>query len=291
MKAISGLSAVLCLLFLGSSIGSAQETADGTMGPPKVLLIQREFLKPGKSGSLHEKTESGFVHAMTAAKWPTHYIAMDSLSGPSRALFLIGYPSFEAWEKDNAAVAKNPTLFAALDRASIADGELLNMYESSAYLYREDFSLRPNSFNIAHMRYFELTRFVVRSGHGKEWEELVKMYTSGFEKAVPNAHWVTFESIYGVDNGGVYLVFNPMKSLAEVDQGLGDEKKFFSSLSESELKKLRELRASCVESSQTNLFAFNPKISYPDERWVKMDDFWKPKPTTAIKQTTSSPAQ
>jgi hypothetical protein len=133
------------------------------------------------------------------------------------------------------------------------------------------------------MRYFEISRFVVRQGHGAEWEELVKMYTSGFEKSVPDAHWVTYQSIYGVDNGGVYVVFNPMKSLTEVDLGLGDDKKFTSSLSESDLKRLRELRAACVESSQTNLFAFNPKISYPDERWIKMDDFWKPKPTAAAK--------
>jgi hypothetical protein len=69
MIKIPSLSAGLCLLFIGSGIASAQEN----MGPPKVLVIQREFLKPGKSGSLHERSESAFVRAMTAAKWPTHY--------------------------------------------------------------------------------------------------------------------------------------------------------------------------------------------------------------------------
>ncbi|NYF50127.1 hypothetical protein HDF12_000492 [Edaphobacter lichenicola] len=67
----------------------------------------------------------------------------------------------------------------------------------------------------------------------------------------------------------VYLVFNPMKSLADDDHGLGDEKKFTTSLSEGEPKKLRKWRVSCVESSPTNLFAFNPKICHPDERWGK----------------------
>jgi len=93
MKKISGLTAGLCLLFTGSTIAPAQEM----QGPPKVLVIIREFLKPGKAGSTHEKSESAFVHAMTAAKWPTHYFGMDSLSGPSRSLFLVGYPSFDAW--------------------------------------------------------------------------------------------------------------------------------------------------------------------------------------------------
>lgn len=277
MKKITGLSVGLCLLFIGSSISSAQETTGGPMGPPKVLVIMREYIKPGKTGSLHEKTESAFIHAMSAAKWQTHYFAADSLSGPSRALFFVGYPSFEAWEKDNLATQKNATLSAAMDRASIADGDLLTSYDSSVSVYRDDLSLRPKSFSIEQMRYFEISRFVVRPGHGKEWEALAKMYVSGFEKAVPNAHWVTFESVYGLDNGGLFLIFNPMKSLAEVDQGMGDPKLFMSSLSESDRKKLTELTASCIESSQTNLFVFNPKMSYPDDEWIKADPFWKPK--------------
>ena len=43
-----------------------------------------------------------------------------------------------------------------------------------------------------------------------------------------------------------------------------------------------ELFASCMESLQTQLFAFNPGMSYPAEKWIKSDpDFWKPKTVTA----------
>lgn len=281
MKKVTALSASLCLLFLGSGIVSAQDgTNSPTAGPPKVLVIMREFLKPGKAGSTHEKTESAFVHAMTAANWPTHYFGMDSLSGPSRSLFLVGYPSFEAWEKDNLATQKNATLSAAFDRASLADGDLLTSYESSASVYREDLSLRAN-VNIAQMRYFEISQFVVRPGHEKDFEELAKIYIDGYGKAVPDAHWATYERQYGASTGtptgDVFLVFNPMKSLAEVDAGFGDSKKFASSLSDSEKKKLAELTAACIESVQTNLFAFNPRESYPPDEWIKADSFWKPK--------------
>jgi hypothetical protein len=277
MKKLTPLSVGLCLLYLGSGIASAQEP---TAGPPKVLVIQREYLKPGRAGSMHEKTESAFVRAMAAAKWPTHYFGMDSLSGPSRALFFTGYPSFEAWEKDTLATQKNATLNAALDRASNADGDLLSLYESSTSVYRDDMSLR-STVNIAQMRYFEITQFVVRPGHEKEFEALAKMYVDGFGKAVPNAHWATFERQYGASTGesvgDVFIVLNPMKSLAEVDSGFGDSKKFADAMSESDKKKLAELTASSVESVQTNLFAFNPKESYPADEWIKADSFWKPK--------------
>ena len=122
MKKPIGLCLLLSLLTLCAATVVAQ---DYSMAPPKVLLVQREFLKPGICGAPHMKTESAFVQAMTAAKWPTHYLGMDSMSGQSRALFLVGYDSFAAWEKDNLATQKNATLSAALDRALQADGPSL----------------------------------------------------------------------------------------------------------------------------------------------------------------------
>ena len=270
---------------------AAQQSPDYAMAPPKVLTLQREFIKPGVTGAPHQKTESAFVQAMTAAKWPTHYLGMDSMSGPSRALFAVGYDSFAAWEQDNLATQKNATLSAALDRAAVADGQLLSSYDSSVLAYREDLSLRPN-VNVAQARYFEIMRFKIRQGHDKEWEELVKMYTDGYGKASQEQHWATYQSVYGADNGGVYLVFNAMKSLAEVDSGFGDSKKFEAQLGADGMKKLAELTASCVEDSQTNLFAFNPKMSYVSESWVKADPgFWKPKVTAPGAKPEAKPAQ
>jgi hypothetical protein len=287
MKKLTGVSAGLCLIVTGLVTGLGVAAAQEMPGPPKVLVIQREMLKPGRAGNTHLKTESAFVQAMTAAKWPTHYLAAESQSGESRAIFLIGYPSFAAWEKDNADMAKNATLTAAFDRASLADGEQLTGFSTGVYVYREEMSLRAN-VDIPHMRYFEISQFKVRPGHEKDWSDLVKMYKSGFEKAVPNAHWAVFESMYGTQNGGLYLVFNPMKSLAEVDASLGDGKKFEAAMGEDGMKKLSELTAACVEWTQTNLQQFNPKMSYPAEEWIKADpEFWKPQMAAAVKKTTT----
>ena len=286
MKRNIGLWLVVTLLAVSAVSVVAQDYATA---PPKVLLVQREFLKPGISGAPHMKMESAFVAAMTAAKWPTHYLGMDSMSGPVRALFLVGYDSFAAWEKDNLATQKNPTLSAALDRAGVADGQLLTSYDASVFAYREDMSLRANG-NTAQARYFEISRFKVRQGHDKEWEELVKMYMEGYGKT--DQHWATYQAVYGMDNGGVYLVFNAMRSLAEVDSGFGDSKKFEAQLGEKGMKKLAELTAACVEDVQTNLFSFNPKMSYVSETWMKTDPaFWKPKAAAPAAKTEAKPAQ
>jgi len=274
MKRLTGIFAGCCCLVSGLGVVAV---AQEVHGPPKVLVLQREFLKPGKGGEMHERSESAFVKAMSAAKWPVHYFGVESMSGATRALFLTGYPSFEAWEQDNTNTMKNAALAAGIDKAMVADGELLSSYDQNVLVLNEEGSLRAN-VDIPHMRYFEISVFHVRPGHGKEWRELVKMYKQGYEKAVPDAKWALFESAYGTDNGGMNVVFNPMKSLTEVDKGYADEKKFSDALGEDGMKKLSELSASCIESTQTNLFRFNPKISYPEDAWVKADpDFWKPK--------------
>jgi hypothetical protein len=292
MKKLTGLFAGCCLLVGGVLADSGSAAAQEMTPPPKVLVIQREYLKPGRAGSVHERSESAFVRAMSAAKWPTHYFAVESMSGPSRALFLVAYPSFAAWEKDNQATEKNATLSAALDRAALADGDLLTEYDQNVFVYREGMSLRPN-VDIAHMRYFEISLFHVRPGHEKEWEELVKMYKEGYEK-IADAKWAVFESAYGADNGGMFAVFNPMKSLTEVDQSLADEKKFNEAMGESGMKKLSELSAKCIASEQSNLFRFNPKMSYPMDEWIKADpEFWKPKMVAAAsaKAAAAKPGQ
>jgi hypothetical protein len=256
-------------------------------GPPKVLVIQREFVKPGRSGSMHEKSESAFVNAMVAAKWPTHYFAASSMSGRPRVLFFVGYPSFEAWEQDNHAMAKNATLSAAFDRASIADGDLLTEFDQSVFTFDPDNSLHPG--DIVHSRYFEIAQYRVKPGHRKDWMDLVKLYKEGFDK-IPTANWALFDSYYGQDNGGMYIAISKMTSLAEDDASMNDNKKFADTLGASGMKKLAELSAACIESVSTNLFEFSPKMSYPNDSWVKADPFWKPKAAMAAKKPAAAPA-
>jgi hypothetical protein len=269
-----GLTSFLVIEALG--LAAAQEKSEGMHGPPKVLAVFREFVKPGKGGSTHEKAESAFVQAYARAKWATHYLAAESTSGKPRVLFLTGYDSFEAWEKDINAQQKNPALSAALERAQAADGELLSDADAGALNYRDDYSLRAASVDIPHMRYFEISLFHVRPGHEKEWDSLVKLVMATYEK-IPDTHWATYEAVYGQD-GGTFIVFNPMKSASEIDRGFAQSKEFMTALGEDGMKKLSELSAESISSSQTNLFAFNPRMSYVSDEWIKADpDFWKPK--------------
>ena len=284
MHALLRSSSLVCAALAGLAspltvVAHAQGNMGTMDGPPKVLIIQREFLKPGKGGMTHDRSESAFVKAMADAKYPTHYFAMDSLSGASRSLFIVGYDSFAAWEKDNAMMRENKTLSAAFDRAALNDGELLTSYDSGAFQLRPDLSLNKGS--IHNTRYFEMTLFMVKPGHVMEFEELAKIYIEGFRKAAPDTHWDTFEQMYGtpapgMPSGGIFLVVNTMKSLSETDRGSDDFKKFVDVIGKDGMKKIEQLTAASVYATTTNLFEINPRMSYPPQEWVDAEPgFWK----------------
>ena len=282
MRKVAIVSIGLC------SISVALAQAQGPVPPPKVLVIFREYVKPGKSGTLHEKTEAAFVQAVERAKWPEHYLAVNSLTGPTRALFLFGYESLEAWENDIQATAKNTALTAGLDRAGIADGELLSSTDGGTFLYREDLSFAA-PLNIAEMRYFSIVAVHVRPGHSSEYEEMIKLWNDARTKAKVDVHLAAYQIYAGGSSLLTYLNFTPLKSLAGLEaSNAANAKAVDEALGEEGLKKRNDLMASSVESVERQLFIFSPKMSYPPDAWVTADPaFWKPKPTKAAAMTSS----
>lgn len=67
----------------------------------------------------------------------------------------------------------------------------------------------------------------------------------------------------------------PLKSLAEVDQEMTEDKHFSSSMSTEDMKKMSALEASSIAWEETNLFAIRPKMSYVSDSRKKADpSFW-----------------
>ena len=276
MKIISPVVLGLSLAVAGS-IPAAAQTTPSTF---KILQVVREDTKPYKGGAAHDKTESSFVQAMIKSKFPAHYIALTSMSGKSRTLYLTIYDSFAEWEKDNQIVEKNAALTAELERDSIADGELLEQVENSIYTSVPEMSYKSRP-DLTKARYVEASMFHVRTGHRDEWEKLAKIVIAAHEKAGTSAHWSMYEVAYG-PNDGTYLALSADDSMADIDTGFAENKKFMEALGPDGVKEFRSLFASAVDTSSSQLFSINPKQSYPMDAWVKGDPaFWSPKPVVA----------
>jgi hypothetical protein len=270
----------LCLASVPAVVAAQQATS--SQSPPKVMQIFVESVKPGK-GAAHEKVEIGWPQAFRKAKWPSHYLAMTSMSGPGEAWFLGGYESFAALETDLRNVEKTPTLSRELERLSQVDGELLSGTRGILAVYRPDLSYRPD-IDIAQMRYVALTIMTLKPGYDSAFADVRKLVNAGHEKANMDEHWAMYQVTSGMP-GPAYLLMLPMKSLQEADAAQESHgKPYQDALGEAGRRELREFTRAGMATSETKLFAFSPKMSYPSDEWVASDpQFWNPKAVTGAK--------
>lgn len=260
---------LLCLMTAAPFTVRAQ--ADGRPpvllnGPPPILVV-REFPKP--------RHGSAILPAAKAA--PFHHIALTSMSGPGRVLFISGYPSFAALEAEGKVGQKNPSAGAAIDDAMVADGDLLAAADVSHWAYRPDLSL--NTRDLVGVRYMEYQVIITKPGHGAEVDEWLKMYIQGF-KDVPGYNWATYQQAFGTSYYA-YLFLARYKSLSEADDawafGGSAMKAFNTAHGEAGMKKLAELTRVVVDSGMTNLFRISPEMSRPPEEVIKAEpSFWSP---------------
>jgi hypothetical protein len=246
---------------------------------PKYLQVTVEYTKPGKGGLAHDKTESAFVQAMAKAKFPIHYIAFNSMSGKARAIYLAHFDSFDEMQKANK-IFDDPATAAEFERLNVADGELLEESKQLIFSYVPELSYHSKTPN-GQIRYLEADIVHVHPGHGKEFEDLVKMWIAAADKAGVSFHWGAYHIEYGEDAGS-YVFFTGDDSMAAIDQSYAENPKFEAALSEDDRKKMRELRTAAIDIDRSELYSVNPAQSYPPEAWVKSDPgFWKPKTAMA----------
>ena len=266
----------VCLFISGFSLAWAQEPGAGA--PPKVLRIYREEVKPGKAG-LHEKNEAAWTRAFVKAKYPAHYLAMTTMTGPAEAWFLEGHDSLASAEQAEQFIQNNALLKAEVEQLAQRDGEYLSGARGMVAVYRPELSYRADGIKIGEYRYFHLTTVRVRPGHDNDFIEGNKIVREAHEKANVPERWAVFQVTMGMP-GQTYLIFQPLKSLAEVDafpQTHGEA--FRDAIGDEGRKRLRELDNAATFSRETNLFAFSSAMSYLSKEITSAaPDFWTPKP-------------
>ena len=274
-------------LFLGLSLAAstvtmaaAQDQNPSAVKPPKYIQITVEYLKPGKGGLAHDKTESAYVQANQKLKFPINYWSYNAMSGKSRAIYISGFNSFGELGKANK-LFDAPGVAATFEPINVADGDLLQDTKTLILSYDADISLRPD-IDLLHHRFLEADILHVKSGHAKEFHELAKAWADLGQKAGPSAHWDCFHAEYGEDTGS-YVCLTTDNSLDDVDAASADFNKVFTAQSDADKQKLRDLRAAALDEDRTEIYSVNPAQSYVPDSFGKADPYWKAKGASAAK--------
>jgi hypothetical protein len=127
------------------------------------------------------------------------------------------------------------------------------------------------------MRFWEITTFRVKPGHGEDFAAAAKAYASAAARSAPSASWRTYEVVAGAPDG-TYLVFSSVASYAEYDKAMTDGEATWKGMNYEERSTLSKYANEATLSTVTNRFRLDPAQSYvPAETRQKDPAFWMPK--------------
>jgi hypothetical protein len=241
--------------------------------PPKVLAIFREDIKEGK-GAAHEQSESRFMRAAAAAKFPVNVLGLQAMTGASQAWFLEAHDSFESIGKTMAAM-QNPEL-ATLDTL---DGEFRSGSRSYIAVYRPELSFHGQQLmqTLPKMRYFNIIIMRARPDHEQDFAELGKMAVAAFERSMDQQPMATYQVVSGAPNG-TYIFFEPCASLKTLDAAPERSHNMFQAMGDAGAKRFTKMAGETIAQTETLLFAIDPKMSYVSQQIIAGDPaFWTPK--------------
>jgi hypothetical protein len=268
----------LCLLFAGLTLSSppasfAQHEAGQMQSPSKYLFLTNVDIKPEESGAFG-KIEKEEVDAMHADNAPGYYLGMWAITGPTHAVYMHGFDSFAELQKTHDDRMAMSTLMDTLRTDDASEASLISDRYSSVYSYEKDLSLNPDR-DLSKQRFMRILLFHVRSGKDQDFERVVKLFIKAYQTSIPDAHWAMFEKMYGVGSDNTYILVTTMESLSAVDVMHENGKKFDDAVGADQLQLLRNGIDATVESSESDLFALSPDLSYVPASWITASpDFW-----------------
>ena len=276
--ALAVLALVVSATVTVPTIAAQSHTDSASSGPPPVIQIFREEVKPGK-GPLHAKTEAAFLVGYKKANLKYYYLGTTAMTGASEAWFFSAYGSMEDVEKANMAMEANKAVQAELDRAGIADGDLLTGVRSTYLFYNKELSYRPD-FNLGEYKYFMVDTYRVKLGHYEKFAELRKAVNAAHEKANIDEHMLVYNVGLGAPAGTI-LVFEPMKSLKEWDDSAkthGKGSAYYEAVGDAGRKMFTEFAREDEQFFVRDFLAFSPGMSFLSEKVIASNpSYWKPK--------------
>ena len=285
----NGLSVLSLSFLILLAAGTAwAQTADS--GPPPVLIIGREDVKPGRMGA-HEKVSTAYAALFAKASPDDSWLGLTPIAGEDNAvLFLVGYPSFAAAEASHghfeASLAQNAALKAESDRLDAQNADLRTGSRTAWFVHRPALSYHaPKMGDVAKSRLVRVTTYRVKPGRVPDWNEYVKTLNVARVKAGVN--WYSsaaYEAQVGAA-AGTFVSFQFSRGMAEFDDLVAKaeerQKAVDAALGGDEAaKKRRQLVSEILaEPATTNLYAINRAESHPGATFAGLDpDFWTPKP-------------
>lgn len=257
------------------------QAAAQNAGPPPVLQIVREDIKPGMMGP-HSKEANTTVRIWAKAKSPHQRLAMVPIAGSENEVtYLWPFPSFAAYEKAQKDLDKiGETYKADFDRNRHEGEDYHSAQRDMLCRLRADLSYNLPAGDRAKMRFMRVETIRVKPGHIPEFEEQRKMISAAHVKAKVDEHMAVYQVIGGAQ-AGTFVVLVPWTSMDDPNV-LPHGKAYQDALGEDGAKKVARIANDVILFDDISIYALDPQLSYVLPATVATDpDYWTLKPMAA----------
>jgi hypothetical protein len=270
--------------FMGVSNVSAQvdESPNPAAEPPNMLVLVHQEYRFDKQ-SQRQKLEVAVARACEHLDVPNDWIDLESISGPTEALF---FDPFDSFEHMDTAVADWPRIYAAHPELARSQEELRSLVASEQTIIavrRDDLGYRPQSIDFSKARYMRILEVRLNPGHERDFAEAFRILGAAYEKIKATTPWVVYQVNVGRPSPA-FLVFMPLRELKQNDDLLNWRKDLREAEGEDAVHQTEQIAREAYAGTESNLYVISPNMSRVSKDFADGDpDFWSPHRPAAAK--------
>jgi hypothetical protein len=274
--------AFLSTVCVSNVSAQVDESPNPAAEPPNMLLLVHQEFRFGKEGE-RQKLDVAISRACEHLNVPNDWIDLESLSGPTEALFFDPFDSFEHLD----------TAFGDWGRIFATHPELARLQEEMKALVtaertiiavrRDDLGYRPQSIDFSKARFLRVLEVRLNPGHESDFVEAFRILSAAYEKIKADTPWVVYQVNVGMPSPA-FLVFMPLRALKQNDDLLNWRKSIREAEGEDAAHQTEQIAREAYAGTESNLYVISPGMSHVSRDFADGDpDFWSPHRSAAQK--------
>lgn len=238
---------------------------------PKLLILEREEIKPGKV-TAHRQEAHRFLQIAEKHQAAVYRVGGMAIAGNTNEIFYLSFVNSYAEYERNSDFP--PAMVAELASFEAQSGDLHQSQRSIIAEFVPELSYRPEAHSAALNNAKRITLTIVRTRPGtrRDLEDAEKTFIEAHKKAgITNEYWLAYNVQAGMPAGAlIYVEASP--SLASRDRSHSQQIREI--VGEENLKKARAVFKDSVLFEETVIVGVDPMVSRPTKEMLAANPSW-----------------
>jgi hypothetical protein len=282
--------AFLSMMYVSNLSAQVDESPNPAAEPPNMLVLVHQEYRLDRQGE-RQKLEVAIARACEHLDVPNDWIDLESVSGPTEALF---FDPFDSFEHMDTAVADWPRIYAAHPELARSQEELRSLVTSERTIIavrRVDLGYRPQSIDLSKARYMRVLEVRLNPGHERDFAEAFRILGAAYEKIKATTPWVVYQVNVGMPSPA-FLVLMPLRELKQNDDLLNWRKDLQKAEGEDAVHETEQIAREAYATTESNLYFISPNMSRVSKDFADGDPaFWSPKRPAVAKSAPRKDAE